>query len=103
MKTEQKMSKWTDWTEIDGTDMTGVMYKTNYKKVRVKVVGSDIVGESCCSKFDVFDLNFGIQMAYLRLIKKTWEKNKVDYINGVNEEIEAIETDIKEMIDSLYN
>ena len=97
MKTEQKMSKWTDWTEIDDNRMFGV-YKTNGKKIRVKL-SDDFVGESCCSKYDVFDLDFGIRMAFLRCMKKMWENGRAN----VDKEIEMINADIKEMIDSLYN
>ena len=97
MKTEQKNSKWTDWTEIDDNRMFGV-YKTNGKKIRVKL-SDDFVGESCCSKYDVFDIDFGIRMAFLRCMKKMWEKGRAN----VDKEIEMINADIKEMIDSLYN
>jgi hypothetical protein len=97
MKTEQKQSKWTDWTEIDDNRMFG-MYKTNGKKIRVKL-SDDFVGESCCSKYDVFNLDFGIRMAYLRCLVKVWNKKKVD----IDEEIAMINADIKEMIDSLCN
>lgn len=99
MKIEQKQSKWTDWTKIDADGMIGAMYKTNGKKIRVKFPDYDVIGESCCSKYDKFDLHFGIEMAYLRCIVKAWNKKKV----GIDEEIAMINADIKEMIDSLYN
>lgn len=99
MKTEQKQSKWTDWTEIGEDSVMGAMYKTNGKKIRVKFPDYDAVGESCCSKYDKFDLGFGIEMAFLRCLMKVWNKKKI----GIDEEIAMINADIKEMIDSLYN
>lgn len=99
METEKKRSKWTDWTVIDNDSMMGASYKTNHKKTRVKIIGyDDIVGESCCCKHDVFDLAFGIRMAYLRCLTKAWEKNKAE----IDEEIAVIDANIKKMIDSLY-
>lgn len=96
MDTVKKQSKWTDWVVIEDNSMIG-MYKTNHKKVRVKIMGYDVVGESCCSKYDVFDLAFGVRMAYLRCKEKMWKKH------GADREVEIIETEIKKMIDSLYN
>lgn len=97
MDTVKKQSKWTDWTVIEDDSMMG-MYKTNHKKVRVKL-SDDFVGESCCSKFDEFDLDFGIRMAYLRCMAKMWKKGR----DNIDKEIDAIEGEVKEMINSLYN
>lgn len=104
METEKKRSGWTDWAEVgDGTD---AMYKTNFKKVKVKFTTNKIVAESCCCKHDKFDLSFGIHMAYLRCLVKVWEKKKLecksaDEANKIDVLIDEITMGIKEMIDSL--
>ena len=101
MEVEKNKSKWTDWTYINicEWDDIGVapdaMYKTNFKKVRVKLPTYNIVAESCCSSHDVFDLSFGVRIAYLRCAKKMWEKYGCDF------ESRIFEKKIQDMIDSL--
>lgn len=103
MDKKHKLSKWTEWTEVGIID---AMYKTNFKKVRVRLTSDNIVAESCCCKDDTFNLSFGIRIAYLRCLVKALEKSKskcedANEIKNVDGAITAIETSIKEMIDSL--
>lgn len=76
METEKKRSSWTEWVVIDNDSMPDAMYKTNFKKVRVKLTDENIVAESCCCKDDTFDLSFGIRMAYLRCLLKQSKNTK---------------------------
>ena len=104
METEKKRSSCTDWTETGVND--GSMNKTNFKKVRVKFTNENVVAESCCCRDDTFNLSFGIRMAWLRGLIKAWEKKKsnfedVNKVKMADEEIAAIEANIKHMIDSL--
>ena len=102
METEKKQSSWTEWTEVMENGIYDAMYKTNFKKVRVKVkfATGNITAESCCHRDDAFDLAFGIRMAYLRCLAKAWEDSKYNAIK-IDKEIAFINANIKEMIDSL--
>lgn len=105
METEKKRSSWTEWAEVTENGICDAMYKTNFKKVRVKFTTDNIVAESCCCRGDTFNLSFGIRMAYRRCLVKAWEKKKsesknADEIKKIDTYIAVIKMNIKEMIDS---
>lgn len=85
---------WTQWTAFMGFDgHNDCFYRTNGKKVQVKFVTDKVRSEASCNKKeDDFNLNFGLNLAYLRARNKANEKKKVKLEN----ELKAIEIDIAE-------
>ena len=67
--------EWTKWneTETDHYTLEGeyrcltILYRSNDKKVEVKLSGSELKASSCCNKVDEFDLDKGIDLAIARL------------------------------------
>ena len=102
---EQNYKGWTNWTPLVGFDgQSDAMYKTNRKKVRVKFLTSKIYAEACCCKDDDFNLNFGLQLAYLRALNKARTKQRIELeekLNMVEHEIAENNTIIKKMVNSL--
>ena len=96
---------WTPWQSFIGFDgQSDAMYRTNRKKVQVKFLTTKVRGESCCHKDDDFNLNFGIQLAYLYALNKAREKQKSELeakLNIVKHEISENETIIKKMVNSM--
>lgn len=104
---EGNFTGWTDWTPIIGYNgQSDSMYKTNRRKIIVKFLTDKVRGESCCNKADEFNLQFGIQLAYLRCLNKAYLKKATEYEEKLkkidSEMIDNLRT-IKKMINSLPN
>lgn len=78
---------WTKWNHIiDCDDSIIGIYRTNFKKVEVRVndsKGNLITGRAFCCKDDTFNLTFGIRLAYMRAIRKAYISNKEDLLHRV--------------------
>lgn len=108
-KVENAIGKWTKWqTIIDANDSTVGMYRTNYKKVEVKIFyfsnnkcdSITLKAKSTCNKVDDFNLTFGIRLAYMRAIRKFYKIQMKDCINKVTEyqtQISNISKNIEKM------
>lgn len=84
---------WTEWQNIIDTDECLIgQYRTNQKKVEVKVYNGQriIKGRAFCCKDDVFNLAFGIALAYKRAIKKIYIEDRENLVNALNETKTAI-------------
>lgn len=67
----ENFTGWTPWQQIVGFDgQNDAYYRTNRKKVQVKFIADKVRAESFCHKDDDFNLYFGVQLAYLRCLKK---------------------------------
>lgn len=92
---------WTDWCNIN--DEYGniiARFRTNRKKVQV-VTNTGSKGESSCNNGDMFNLNIGIRIAYLRARRKYYQKNNQSYTTAMiqNEnQIKDIESQIESII-----
>ena len=94
VKKENIVVGWTKWYRLIDT-MGNVIgfYRTNFKKVQVKVNHTDgcFVGEaSCNSNVDEFNLQFGITLAY----KRCHNKKLKSFINNCNDTIKALQNEI---------
>lgn len=102
---KENFKGWTPWIQFVGFDgQSDCFYKTNRKKVRVKFLTDNVIGESCCTKGDNFSLSFGIQLAYLRCLNKARAKQEAEFENKLNmikHEIAENKTIIKKMVNSL--
>lgn len=66
---KENIKEWTTWQKLISPDGdTIAFYRTNMKKVQVKIDG--FKGETTCHKNDEFNLYFGITLAYKRCIEK---------------------------------
>lgn len=96
---------WTPWQSIVGFDgQTDAMYRTNRKKVQVKFLTNKVRAECCCCKDDNFNLNFGIQLAYLRCLNKARIAQRIELeekLNMIEHEIAENESIMKKMVNSL--
>lgn len=100
---------WTDWYAIG--DSNGCIlgyYRTNCKKVQVRIgIGEKSVKAeaNCNTKHDdIFNLTFGIMLAYHRCHNKCLERMKQKHFNAmvsIEEEINKNNSSIIEMISSL--
>ena len=74
---KHELNNWTSWTElmiIDGIySQTIGWYRTNYKKVQVKL-NNGVRAEATCNKTDQFNLYLGVNLAINRCNRKTLEK-----------------------------
>lgn len=61
---EKKKMEWTEWKKYFTEDGAAVLCKTNRKVVKVKYNG--IVTKATCCDSDTFDLETGIEIAFLR-------------------------------------
>lgn len=104
-KKEEEVSGWTPWTPVLAKDGSiELFYRTNHKKVQVRLVENGIKGESSCNTIDDFNLYFGIKLAYTRLRTKLLKDNKKlceDNLKAINSEIKENEKYMKQMVDSL--
>lgn len=92
---KENFKGWTSWTQFIGYDgHSDCFYRTNHRKVQVKFVTDNVKAESYCCKGDVFNLSFGIQLAYLRCINKA--KAKKTY--KLQEEIYKLDREILDNI-----
>lgn len=96
---------WTPWQFLIGFDgQSDAMYRTNRKKVQVKFLTSNVRAECCCCRGDNFNLNFGVQLAYLRCLNKARENEKIELekkLEMVNHELAENKSIIKKMVNSL--
>lgn len=89
----EQAKQWTKWTKFIVENGKIAFYRTNQKKVQVKIdCGTETFkGESCCNTDeDEFNLYYGLNIAYCRCkIKKLQSiKNKYkDAINEINKDI----------------
>lgn len=102
---EENFKGWTNWQPFVGYDgQNDCFYRTNKKRVQVKFVTDKVRAEACCCKDDEFNLSYGIQLAYLRCLKKTISK-KVDKLQKevcqLDKELCDISRAEKQMIGSL--
>ena len=105
-KTENVIGKWTKWQPIiDGLGDAVGFYRTNFKKVEVRIFTSSkfyITAKATCYKDDDFNMGLGIHLAYLRAVKKQCEieKNKCEdesKIAELNKTIGDIKNNIEKM------
>lgn len=105
---EENFQGWTRWTPFVGYDgQSDCFYRTNRKRVQVKFLTNKVRTEACINKKDndEFNLSFGIQLAYLRCLKKAMSKK----VYVMQKEICELEKEIcdisqaeKKMINSFY-
>ncbi len=102
---ESNYKGWTQWIQFAGYDgQSDCFYRTNRKKTQVKFVTDKVRSETSCCKDDEFNLYFGIQLAYLRCLKKAMSKksNKLqEEVHRLDKEIYEITKAEKKMINSL--
>ena len=105
-KVENVIGKWTNWHPIiDGLGDAVGFYRTNFKKVEVRIFTSSkfyITAKATCYKGDDFNMGLGIHLAYLRAVKKQCEieKNKCEdesKIAELNKTIGDIKNNIEKM------
>lgn len=103
-KVENAIGKWTKWqTIIDGLGDVTCFYRTNFKKIEVRIFTSDkfyVTAKATCCKGDNFNMGFGLHLAYLRVVKKRCEIEKNKYKNKIaelNEEIGNVTDNIEKM------
>lgn len=90
------MRKWSDWQAvIPPTGQITGMYRTNGKKVEVKV--SNVKGVASCNFSDTFNLMFGIRLAYARCMEKILVKR----ITSDGENLRCVKEEIDTLIKSL--
>lgn len=102
---EENFKGWTPWIQIVGYDgQNDAFYRTNRHKTQVKFITDKVRSESCCCREDDFNLYFGVQLAYLRCLKKAMSKKTSE----LQEEIYKLDKEIynickaeKKMINSL--
>ena len=106
-KAENVIGKWTHWHPIiDGLGDVVCFYRTNFKKIEVRIFTSDkfyITAKATCCKNDNFNMGFGIHLAYLRAIKKQCEIEKNKYENKIVEPNEEYESKIAELNEEIGN
>ena len=94
-------NKWTDWSTLmsrDGKNTVVAYYKTNNRKVIVKLHNGVKAMATCNTKYgDSFNLATGIQLAYMRCISKTLQRGIENYSNV----IEEIKRELKENDDKI--
>lgn len=79
-KKQEDVTGWTKWQGFsDETGKTVGVYRTNFRKVQVRINGG-IQGEASCNRTDEFNLFFGINLAYLRAEQK--------FLFGIKDECE---------------
>lgn len=103
---EEGFKGWTQWTAFVGFDgQNDCFYRTNGKKVQVKMLRSRVRSEASCNKKeDDFNLNFGLHIAYLRCMNKVLEEKQTELENklwSVKNEIAENKNMIERMIGSL--
>lgn len=103
-KKVEEVSGWTPWQRlVDSAGYSIAFYRTNQKKVQVRTA-DNIRSEATCHYDDVFNLRFGIDMAYTRCKIKALTKLKSDYetsLKNVYNDLSAAESKIERMIKSL--
>ena len=103
---EKEAKGWTSWTPFIGFDgQNDCLYRTNGKKVQVKMVKDKVKSEASCNKNeDEFKLWFGIQIAYRRCQNKALKKKQVELekqLDAIKSEIAENNNVITKMVESL--
>lgn len=103
-KQEDIKNKWTEWNRmLDPFGATIGFYRTNFKKVQVKIPNKELVyykAEACCNlNEDDFNIGFGVNLAYLRCLNKALE-NKM---NSIQDEIIPLTKNINQIQDEIIN
>lgn len=96
-------SKWTQWCKMlnNRNELIG-FYRTNGKKVQVRAMNNDIRGEATCNKCDTFNLYIGINIAYMRMVKKVIDETRSEYMKFLDI-LDKEELDIKHKMKNLIN
>lgn len=98
----EEMRSWTPWVAFSDAGGNTAFYRTNNKKVEVRWNGYK--SAAYCSKYDDFNLFFGLQLAYRRCEMK-WlldqKKEGEKLLKFVEGELADTENLIKHMINSL--
>ena len=102
---EENFRGWTNWIPMVGFDgQNDAYYRTNRRKTQVKFITDKVRAEACCCKDDGFNLFFGVQLAYLRCLKKAMciKSDKLqEEVYRLDKEIYDINQAEKKMINSL--
>ena len=105
----EEVRTWTKWMAVSN-ELGDIIayYRTNLKKVQVKIPNNDneIKAECCCCKEDDFNLHFGIQLAYKRCLDKRYKKDMEQYQTALMATESAIKDNrnqMKRMINLLDN
>lgn len=105
-KKPEEVKGWTPWQRlIDSTGNTIAFYRTNWKKVQVRIADG-VRCEATCNKCDEFNLHFGINIAMRRCRIKTLKQIVADYEDAMkhfSNEISTEESAIERMIKSLVS
>lgn len=101
----EDMTGWTNWQKfVDFNGNTVGFYKTNFKRVQVKLVENNTRSMATCSRGDEFNLHFGIQLAYMRCLNKAYiKKEKVceNELKNIRSNIKQTNHVIKYLVNSL--
>lgn len=89
-------SAWTTWNSLSKNGNTVAFYRTNGKKVQVKLT-SGYKAEATCNSSDMFNIRIGINIAYMRCIIK----ENADTIKKLNKETVDAANRIKELINNV--
>lgn len=104
-KMEDDKKTWSEWTTINGYDGKYLgAYRTNNKKVEVKIKGIYRGVASCNTNYDDFNVYLGLRIAFLRAYNKYLAEQKNYYtekLNSVNSLIGANKIDICNIINHL--
>lgn len=109
---EENYKGWSQWQRFNGIDnQNDCFYKTNRRDVEVKFVTDKVRAKSYLHKDDEFNLSFGLNLAYLRCMNKSLEKQKAECeaelarvaekLARINNEIVDNKKTIQKMINSL--
>lgn len=83
---KENFKGWTPWQKfIGGNGETDIAYRTNRKKVQVRGLTNNVMGESHCHKDDDFVLMRGIYIAYMRYLLKSLGKQKKEHEDKVKQ------------------
>lgn len=102
----EEVRTWTQWEGVI-SEIGVVYYRTNLKKVQVKIPTElgEVRAECSLTKGDEFNLHFGISLAYKRAIRKYLIKKEAvldKELNKVWSEMKDNRNQIKTMINNLY-
>ena len=105
-KKPEEVKGWTPWQHLlDASGFTVAFYRSNLKQGKVQVRTADNVrSEASCHRDDVFNLRFGIDMAYTRCKIKALSKLKADYetsLSAISNDLSTYESKVDRMIKSL--
>lgn len=103
----EEFTGWTDWMPfvrtIDDHPFVVGSFRTNFKKVQVKLIDGTRGESSCNTKIDKFDFNIGLRIAYLRCEEKFWNKNLVAEEAELNEKYKDLYVGYKKHMDDVHS